>query len=82
VITPDYLFKVILFPGDLGTYAWLMPNDATPTTKNMDDFLIAPAELAARLSSDEGIASEVTFPLGETTAQETTLRTPKGCDFS
>ena len=44
VVTPDYLWKVILFPnGEVN--AWLMPNDYSPTGVKMDSYLVAPATI-------------------------------------
>jgi endonuclease G len=42
--TPEQFWKVII-RGDGETIAWLMPNDATAATKNLDLFLIKPAQL-------------------------------------
>jgi endonuclease G, mitochondrial len=82
VITPDYLFKVISFPGDLGTYAWLMPNDASPTTKNMNDYLISTYDLAQILSSTNGINSEIMFSARSADKKTKTPNLPIGCDIS
>jgi endonuclease G len=44
VVTPDYLWKLIIFP-DGKVNAWAMPNSAEATGVKMDSYLVAPATL-------------------------------------
>ncbi|CCQ09832.1 endonuclease precursor [Pseudoalteromonas luteoviolacea B = ATCC 29581] len=75
VVTPDFLWKVIILPNK-ETYAWLMPNDDTPKAQLINDYLISPKELSQKVKLD--------FKLSEKELNEVDIsspKRPKGCSL-
>jgi len=75
VVTPDYLWKIVILP-DSEAYAWLMPNDDTPKAKNMNDFLVPPKLLSEKVG--------IVLPISEIELNELdsiSPRRPKGCSL-
>ena len=75
VVTPDRLWKVIEFP-DGEVQAWLMPNDDSPKSKLIDNYLVSPKTI-----------SEITglsFPISASELNEkdkVSKKQPKGCSI-
>ena len=74
VITPDYLYKIII--KNNGQYnAWLMPNDDVAKSKSGDSYLTS-------ISHIEKLTGAV-FPIDiqKDVIPKSTWKTPKGCDY-
>lgn len=73
VVTPDYLWRLMIYPGG-EVNAWIMPNDNTPVARDSDNFLVSPHEIS-RLTG-------VRFPLEEEqmfTSAQRTMPKPNDC---
>lgn len=76
VVTPDYLWKVIIFPnGEVN--AWLFPNNDSPAADKLDKYLIQPAELGKKAGFNFDIPYEQRY---DTDTQSEPM--PSNCDWS
>jgi len=75
VVTPDYLWKLIIFPqGEVN--AWLIPNDNSPISKNIDNYLVAPSFLEKKTGVHFTIPDNEKFE-----ADKIGLTKPQGCSI-
>ena len=73
VITPDYLYKIIVKTnGD--TMAWIMPNTSEPKAKNQSDYIVSVADIE--------LVTGHTFPIPNKNEKPVaTWQLPKFCDL-
>ena len=74
VITPDYLYKVIIRE-DGTNLAWLMPNNDSPTSKNGKNYLVS-------INDIERTTGATFTAINKDVTAEKMWKLPKGCKLS